>query len=161
MENKIIDIKAESLPWQAKLMGIVFIVLALAVMVSHWWLSPLLAVVGVVLLLAYSGTTIDPVNKTFREYNSYLFFRTGSTEQYHAVEKLFINQAKVSQTMYTASTASSATFQHVQFNAYIKFDDGRKIFLAARKNKSELVTLLNKANALLAVEVVDYTSSHE
>lgn len=153
----MIDIKAESFPWQAKLLGIMFLIGALSLSTNYWWLSIIFAGLGLTLLSGHSGTEIDPVRKTFREYNSYLFMRRGVTEKYNQVEKIFINESKVSQKIYTAHTLDSSTFRSVLYNAYLKFDDGKKIFLTSRKNKERLINLLNPIVGSLGVDLSDTT----
>lgn len=157
MKSKI-DIKAESFPWQAKLLGALFLFAGFTLFLTYWWLAIILALVGLVLLTGYSGTEIEPDSKTFREYTSYLTFRTGSMEKYQGIEKFFINDAKVSQTMHTAHTTNSATFHSRIYNAYAKFDNGNKIFLTSRKDKTKLLRLLRPIAADLKVELVDNTA---
>jgi hypothetical protein len=155
MKEKVIDIKAESFPWQMRVLGALLLLPALGVMASLWWLSILLIVLGVFLLTGYSGTEVDVSARTFREYNSYLFIRTGEKIKYDRIERIFINRAKVTQKMYTAHTNSSSTFQHIVYNAYLKVDD-EKIFLTRRKSKEKLVALLNPVAAALKTELVDH-----
>jgi hypothetical protein len=157
MGQEKIDIKAESVPWQVKLIGVLLLVGALTLVMNYWWLSLIFSVAGLTLLSGYSGTEIDSVSKTFREYNSYLLIRRGVTEKYHKIEKVYINQTKVSQTMYTAHTSNSSSFQSVLYNAYLKFDDGRTLFLTSRKNKAKLIKFLNPVVASLGVELSDNT----
>lgn len=142
MSKHIIDIKAESLPWQVKFMGVLFLLGGFSILGNLWWLSIVFVLIGLLLLTAFSGTEIDTENKTLREYNSYLFFRSGAIEKYNAVEQVFINGAKVSQKMFTAHTNSSSTFTHEVFNAYLKFDSGKVIFLTSHKNKAQLLKIL-------------------
>ena len=59
MKENIIDVKAETLPWQVKLIGVLFLVAALTVIANYWWLSIVLAVVGSTLLTTHSGTEIN------------------------------------------------------------------------------------------------------
>lgn len=153
----MIDIKAESFPWQAKLIGVLLLIGALAVIMNYWWLSVIFAVVGLTLLSGHSGTEIDAASKTFREYNSYLSIRTGVTEKYNKIEKVYINETKVSQKIYTAHTLDSSTFRSVLYNAYLKFDDGKKIFLTSRKDKARLINLLSPVVASLGVDLSDNT----
>jgi hypothetical protein len=157
MRKDIIDIKAESLPWYVKLLGGMFLFAAFFLATDYWWLAIGLAVVGLALLTWYNGTEIDTEKGRFREYNSCLFIRRGTAEKYNNVEKVFINKANISQTMYTAHTSSSSTFENIVFNAYLKFDDGRKIFLTSRKDKIKLIELLDPLVTLLAVDLIDNT----
>lgn len=161
MRGKAIDIKAESLPWQVKLLGVIFLFGALIALTdyNYWWHSISFVVIGLVLLSWHSGIEIDPVSRTFRGYNSCLFIRGGTTEKYNEVVKVFISPSRVSQTMYTARTSHSSTFRYVVFNAYLKFDDGRKIFLTSRKNKVKLIKLLNPVVTALSVDLTDNTVS--
>ena len=152
----MINIKAESFPRHIKLIGALLLFVALGVMTSHWWLCILLAVLGVFLLSGYSGTEIDLSGKTFREYNSYLFIRTGETKRFDRIERIFINKGKVTEKMYTAHTNNSATFQHIVYNAYLKLDD-EKIFLTRRKDKEKLINLLNPVVANLGTTLIDNT----
>jgi hypothetical protein len=153
--EKVIDIRAESLPWYFKLAGMLLVVLALALMTNVWWLSVILGLVGLIILTTHSGTQIDPSTKTFREYHSILSFRYGQKETYDGVENIFINAAKVSQTVHPAHTLDSATFSHVEYNAYLKLSDGRKIFLMSKRSKTKLINRLKQVMNVLKVEVVD------
>lgn len=155
MEKEIIDIKAESFPWQIRLLGALLLLPALGVMGSHWWLSIILVVLGVFLLTGYSGTEVDVSAKTFREYNSYLFIRTGEIKKYDRVERIFINKSKLTQKMYTAHTNNAAVFRDIVYNAYLKLDD-EKIFLTRRKNKDKLIRLLNPVVARLGTQLIDH-----
>lgn len=157
MKSHIINIRAETLPWQMKLLGVLLVLGAPAVIMTYWWLAIILAAAGVAILSWHSGTEIDHKNRTFREYNSCWFVRMGDREKFSGVEKIFINKAKVSQAMYTPHTANSSTMHYFIFDAYLKFDDGRKIYLASRKNKARLIKLLNPVVATLGAELSDNT----
>lgn len=158
MQNLKIDVKAESFPWQGKLLGILFIACAAAAAASYWWLSILLLFIGLLLLTGHSGTEFRPSDKTYREYNSYLFVRSGKIHRYGKVEKIFINASQESQRMYTAHTSESRTFTRRQYNAYLKFDNGTKIFLTSRKNKAALLKELDRVARSLDTGVIDQTS---
>ncbi len=159
MNQKTIRIKAESLPWHSKLFGVMFLFGAVIVLTNdaYWWLSIGFTLMGMVLLSWHSGTEIDPVSRTFREYNSCLFIRIGVKEKYNEVEKVFINASRVSQRMYTAHTSHSSSFQSTVYNAYLKFDDGRKIFLASRKDKAKLIEFVSPAVVALSSDLTDNT----
>ncbi len=157
MNEKVIDIKAESFPWQAKLIGALLLIISLSTLASYWWLSIILVIAAVFLFTGHSGTEIDDMNKTFREYNSYLFVKIGDTKKYNGIERIFINGSKESQTIYTAHTTSSSTFTNIVYDAYLKFDNGEKIFLTGRKDKQKLIQVVNPVAKSLNVELVDNT----
>lgn len=98
-----IDIKAESFPWRAKLLGVLFLIIAIA-NVAFWWISILLAVGGAILLTGHSGTIIDTNARTVKEYTTYFFIKSGGTEKFNHAEKLYINGQNISEKMYTAHT---------------------------------------------------------
>ena len=156
MSKNIINIKAESFPWQIKLIGILFLIVAISVLANFWWLSLILAVLSLLILTGHSGTEINVSDKTFREYNSYLSIRRGDRLKYDEIERIFINSAKVSQKMYTAHTLNSSTFHSVVYNAYLKLD-GRKIFLTGRKDKAQLIRILKPVASALRTEITDNT----
>lgn len=157
MKGNLIDIKSESFSWQVKLIGIVLLVAALAMINSYWWLSIIFAVAGLTLLTRYSGTEIDAVSKTFREYDSYFFVRTGTTEKYDRIERIFINDEMV--TTHTSHPSRLYFFRYAVYNAYLKFADGRKIFLTSRKDKVKLIKLLDPVVTALSVDLIDNTVS--
>jgi len=160
MSAPLIDIKAESFPWQAKLIGVLLTIVAVAVVGTFWYLSVGLFAIAVFLLTTYSGTEIDPEQRTYKEYNSYFFVKSGDSVSYSAVEKIYINSAKESQTMHPAHTLDSRTFETTVYNAYLKFEDGTKIFLTSRKNKKNLIQLLDPIARKLDVQLVDNTNPH-
>lgn len=158
MREAAISIKAESLPWQAKFLGLLFLVVAFSVFTSFWWLSILLVTLAILLLTGHSGTEIDPKEKTFKEYYSYLFIRRGAKEKYNEIERIFINRSNVSEKMYTPRTLNSSTFRSAIYSAYLKLDDDRKIFLTSRKDKKSLIQFLNPVVTTLKIELVDHTT---
>jgi hypothetical protein len=157
VKQSIVDIKAESFPWFVKLIGGLFLFTALIVILDYWWVSIVLVTVGLTLLTGYSGTDVDPVNNTFREYNSYLFMRTGATEKYDRIERILINDEKVA--THTAHPSRLYFFNSIVYNAYIKFVDGRKLFLTSRKDKAKLIKLLSQVVTVLSVDLTDNTVS--
>jgi hypothetical protein len=158
MNKAIVKFNTDSAPWYVKLLGFFLLIGALAVLYSYWWISAILLLIGILLLSWHSGVEIDFSNTTFREYNSYFFYKTGIADKYETVEKVYINQSVVSQTMYTAHTSSSSTFRNVVFNAWIKFNDGRKVFLGSHRNKEKLVKRLNALLLNERIALEDYTT---
>jgi hypothetical protein len=156
MKKTTIDIKAESFPWHIKLMGALLLIGALALITSYWWVSILLTLAGLTALTGHSGTEINLANKTFREYNSFLLVRTGSKEKYDQIESVFINEKEVS--THTSHPSRLYFFRVTVYNAYLKFMDGRKIFLTSRSDKAKLLKLLHPVVTALSVELADNTA---
>lgn len=103
-----------------------------------------------------SGLQIDPANKRYREYYSFFFLKTGSWNQYQEIEKLYINTSRVSQRMHSRA-GNSATYSDTKFNGYIKFDNGEKIQLFSKRNKSAVLAGVNDIASQLNVHVEDVT----
>lgn len=157
MQENTINVKAESFPWQARAVGIVFFIGGIAMLPTLWLLGAILLLCALVLLTGHSGTIFNRSGRTFLEYDSYLFIRNGKPERYNAVEKIYINAGKEGQTMYTAHTTHGSTFVHTVYNAYLKFDDGRKMYLTSGRNKSALIKRLEPVAAFLETWIQDNT----
>lgn len=158
-ESKTIDIISGRLfPFHFMVLGVIFFIAGGALFSSHPVISIILMVIAAIILSSYSGTQIIPSSKTYREYNSFLFIKNGQSKKYDGIEKIFINSGKVSQKVYTAHTLNSSTFKHVEYNAYLKFTNGTKIFLASDKNKIRLVNKVNAIARKLNTLVTDSTA---
>lgn len=114
-----------------------------------------LFVVGAAIVTAYQGTEIHPDSHQYREYVSFLFLKKGRPKRYESIERIFISSAKVSQRIHTAHTTKSATFTKVEYNAYLKFGDGVKIFLCSDRNKARLLQRLSEVGRDIKIPVVD------
>jgi hypothetical protein len=157
MNNSKVDIKAESFPWQAKFLGIVFVIGGMAAATSIWWLSVILFLIALFLLTGHSGTIINPAARTYREYNSYFFIKNGKTIRFERIEKIFINASSESQTMHPYHMMYSSTVSYITYNSYLKLDNGKKIFLTRKRDKKALINLLKPVSELLKTELVDYS----
>ncbi|HEX5170668.1 MAG TPA: hypothetical protein VFW11_15955 [Cyclobacteriaceae bacterium] len=156
--NYTIDIKAESLPWYFRLAGILMIIFSLATFSgSYWWFGVVLIPIGTVLVTYASGTEINLVTKKYREYSSILFFKHGEQQKFDEIERIFINASKVTTQIQTAHTTSGSIFTDIEYNAYLKFSNGKKIFVTSRRNKKDLINQLQPIANRLETELVDYS----
>ena len=152
----MMDIKYGALfPWHVRLVAVFTIIIALAVIINYWWISLLIFIGSFFVIVSHEGTEVDPINKTFRSYTSFLFFKTGDSENYSHVEKLFINSGKQSQKMYSAHTSLSTTVSEKVFNAYIKFSNGEKVHLLTSKMKEDVIKKLTPLSHALKVEIIE------
>ena len=153
-----VDIKSGRLfPFQFLVLGAVILVAGIAVAGPYVIIGVVLILAGAVILTAHEGTEIYPATNTYREYNSILFIKTGKGKKYESIEKIFINPVKVSQRMYSAHTMNSSTFQHIEYNAYLKFSDGEKIFLLSGKNRDRIRSRLKLVAETLNIPLQDNT----
>lgn len=151
-----VDIKSGKLfPFQFLVLAGIFLLAGLAVAIPHPIIGTILIITGAIILTADEGTEITPASNSYREYNSFLFIKTGKDKRYPQLEKIFINRAMVTQKVYTAHTMSSSTFSGVEYNAYLKFSDGVKIFLLSGKNKSRMKDRLQGVARTLNIPLQD------
>lgn len=111
---------------------------------------------GGLIVTGYTGVEFDRSRQTFREFNSFLFMRSGKWKTYDNLEKIFINAVKTSQYIYTQVTTGS-TIRTREFDAYLKTNSGIKVFLTSRKDKEVLKKDLEPLAEFLRVPVVDNT----
>lgn len=157
--SNVINIRGARLfPFPFLVLGAGFILAGIGVVISYTIVGLVLASVGILMVTAYEGTEIDLAGRTYREYNSFLFLKSGKAKSFDEVEKIFINSGKVSQRVYTAHTTSSSVFLNVEYNAYLKFRSGEKIFLFSERNKNRMLRRAKQIAASLNTELQDNTS---
>ena len=161
MQKNKFDIKTkERLPWQFKLLAILFIITSLLIISNSPVISSVLSFLALLIFTARGGLEIDMDNYIYREYMSYFFLlRVGKPVRFDAIEKIFINSGEVSNTMYTAHTSKSSTYKHQEYNAFIKFSNGDKIKIIGHRNKDDVEAYASAMAGRLKVPLVDYTSA--
>lgn len=154
----MIDIKSGALfPWQFRLIALLTAIAGLAMVNLHPWITLILVVAGTLVWVSSEGTEIDVDKKTFREYTSFLFIKTGKFQHYQEIEKIYVTKSKQSQQMYTAHTTHSSVFEDVVYNAYLKFTSGEKVHLMTRKDKDKILKELGPLSKKLTLDVVDHS----
>ena len=157
LPNNKVDIKGARLfPFPFLVLGAAFVLAGLGVLISYPIVSVILIVFGFSILTAFEGTEIYPASKTYREYNSFLFFRTGSEKRFEHIDKIFINAGRVTRRIYTAHTTSSSTFPNTEYNVYLKFSDGVKVFLFSGRSKNRVVRKAEAIAGSLNTSLHDY-----
>ena len=72
------------------------------------------------------------------------------------MERIIITTSSEVQKVYTRVTEGSA-IRKKYFNAFIKFEDGNKVFLKSKKLKKSLLKYVHKLNEQLGLEITDYS----
>jgi membrane-bound ClpP family serine protease len=158
MDKNKIDIKYGRLfPWQFLFIGGIVLVIGLALLVENTLASIVLISVGGFILSGSEGTEIDKAAKWYREYNAFFFIKSGRNVVYSGIEKIFINTSKSKQKMYTAHTTHGSVYENVDFNGFLKFNDGTKIQLLRKRKKADLLKGLQKIASFLEVQIEDNT----
>lgn len=97
----------------------------------------LLSLLVPMLWFSFQIITIDPETKEIH-YGTWLMgYKTGKPRKYNSLEKIFINKVKTSQKMYSQANHGHTT-RGVEFHAYLKYDEDKKIFLASDKDEKKL-----------------------
>jgi hypothetical protein len=86
---------------------------------------------------------------------SFFFIKSGKEIKYNGIEKIFINSTKVKQQMHTAHTNHSSIFTNLEFNGYLKLDNGEKLHLLTKRKKEKLLHELKKIALFLDVQIDD------
>jgi hypothetical protein len=153
-----VDIKYANLfPWPFHLIAVIVLVVAVSLIMERPIAAVIMIMISGIILSASEGTEIDAGAREYREYKSFLFIKTGTNEKYSAIEKIFINTSKTKQQLYTAHTTKSSIFENIEYNAFLKFDDGTKIHLLQKRKKEDLVKQLNRIAMVLGAAIEDHT----
>lgn len=158
MSKNRVDIKYASLfPLPFRFIAILICLFGLSLVMERTILAIVLIIVSGFVLTGYEGTEIDIASHSYREYQSFFFIKSGSMLKYSGIEKIFVNTTKTKQQVYTAHTTKSSVFEDVEFNGFLKFDNGTKIHLLSKRKKTDLIKALEKLSRLLKVPVEDNT----
>lgn len=157
--ERTVDIKCGWLfPFHFLFLGGGILLGGIGVMLTYPVIGTVLIIAGAVMLTAQEGTEINPATHIYREYNSFLFIKTGSGKRYQGLEKIFINPVKLRQGFYAPHGTASTSITYVEYNAYLKFSDGARIFLVSGKNKKKLIRDLSEVARRLNIPLQDNTA---
>jgi hypothetical protein len=157
VENRI-DLRTGTLfPWPFQLLAGIVCLAGLFFLNDKLVLGLCLIGASAFVFSGYSGIEIDKGEKKYREYMSFFFLKSGKEIKYVGVEKIFINSSQVRQQMHTAHTNHSSVYTNIEFNGFLKLEDGKKIHLLTRRKKDKLIHELKKIALFLAVPLDDTT----
>lgn len=159
MTETKIDIRSGTLfPWHFQLIAALILIAGVSLLIGKPVVGSILIVAAGLILTAASGTEIDRSKNMYREYTEFYFIlKSGKWKKFNGAEKLFINSSKKSTQMHTAHTNHSSIFTDLEFNGYLKLNDGTKIHLLTSRKKEKLTSVLNKAASFLHVPLQDNT----
>jgi hypothetical protein len=117
--------------------------------------------IGGFILSGSEGTEINRAEKSYLDYKSFFFIKSGNKKKYGDIEKIFVSTSKMKQQLYTAHTNHSSTFENLEFNGFLKFSNGEKVQLLRKRKKSDLIKELKRVGTFLNVPVEDNTVVHD
>lgn len=144
-------------PFHFVFMGAVVFIVGLVLIMQRTGVSVILMGIGATILTGTSGIEIDKERLVYREYMGFFFMKTGRWIRFEGIEKIFINSTRVTRTMYGPMSNHSASFTNRQYNAFLKFDDGKKIHLSSKGNKTRLINRVSPVADALEVPIDDQT----
>ncbi len=77
--------------------------------------------------------------------------RLGTPIPFNRIEKIFINRIKTKQTMYSLSNKQNILVDH-EFRAYLKLDNGEKIFLISHPLEEKMEEKVTKIREKLGID---------
>jgi hypothetical protein len=153
-----VDVRYGSLfPWPFQLIAGIVLIVAASLVLERPAIAITFIIISGLVLTAAEGTEIDVASKSFIEYKSFFFIKTGTRDTFSAMEKIFVNTSKSRQQMYTAHTTKSSIYENIEYNAFLKFDDGTKVHLLKKRKKGDLMKRINNVATRLGVPVEDHT----
>jgi len=156
-ESKIIFRSGKLFPFQFQYFAVLLFIFTVLLLFLHPLYSPIPLIPALIVFTGDYGLEINSVKKEYRTFNSILFFKSGSWVSFDAIEKIFVNSSYSSQKVYTRVT-EGPVIQQKSYNAYIKFKDGEKVFLTARKAKNSVIKKLSRLSEQLGLEITDHTN---
>lgn len=158
--NKVRINQGRILMWQFRLAGTLIVFTVIAGSLANLPEIPAIAISVLVSLLvpmlwsSYYLLEIDPGKKTYSEISWIAGYKTGKTHSYRAIEKIFINNTRVSQRITTYS-GQAHTVRSREYRAYLKFSDDKKLFLLSDDNPEKLKEKLAPVVQKLKVTIVE------
>lgn len=138
-----------------------FIAFAIVLIYQHTMgnLAVLIAVFLTILLIptwfSKYVLEIDTESRSYANLIQILSYSSGKRIAFGAVEKIFINECRVAQTIHRYSTGAPATFRNVEYRAFLKLENGDKIFLLRKREADKLKKHLEDLANSLQTEIVE------
>ena len=153
--NRNLDVKGNYIfPFHFRILGFTLLLFTLGALPFKPAFSFVMLILGLTFAFSRAGTQINKEKKLLLEYNSILFYKFGTWEQYGSIEKIFINPVSYSQYIYTRVNTGT-TFRYRKFNAYLKENDENKILLKTFGDKEKLIQEMMILSEYLQVPLVD------
>lgn len=157
--NKINLASGKLFPIQFQWLAFIFLFFGTTLLFVNPIVGVVLLLPGGLILTSFSGFEIDFKNKKYRRYNSFFRFKFGQWQELKPVAKIYINKIKTSQKMYSQANLSS-TLRGFCFKSYIKFSNEERVFIVEKKDKNNLIELLQPLATSLKLEIIDNSAYH-
>ncbi len=142
-------------PWHFLLVASALVLCGAGIISGRPILGAGLLLAGVFILTGYEGVEFNRKRKTHRSFRSFFLLKWGVTLPYAEVEKIFVSVSRVSQKAYAPHTNQSTVFSGTEYNGYVKFIDGTKVYLMSKQSKKALLKSLRKVSDFLNARIED------
>jgi hypothetical protein len=138
-------------PFKAMGAGIILV----SILFFDVYFFPFAMLLGGFFLSGHRGVQFDFSQKRVRDYYSFWYLKFGTWNSLVPMEKLFIVASKVTKT-YNSRYNNSSQVTTTEFDAYLKFQNGQKLYLATRGKKAPLEAVLNPLASQLQLPLEDF-----
>lgn len=143
--------------WPSKFIAVLFLLVGVAFLKINYIVSIILIIISALVLTAFNGLEINNIDKKYIRYTWLLSWKYGEFKKFDSIENIFINSGTSSQTYYSMSNKALNMGKNI-FNGWVKFSNGKTVFLFDHKNKSALEERLKPIAKKLQTTIVDHTA---
>ncbi|QCK14449.1 hypothetical protein DCC35_06695 [Mangrovivirga cuniculi] len=111
----------------------------LALLKANLVLSLILLLLSAVVLTTKYGFSIDLKNNIYHDYTLVFGFKIGQKHAFEEIDCIFYKINSTLETRSDYSTANSSTKRKIDFDAYIRFSDNKKVHLGSYKDEESLI----------------------
>ncbi len=156
--NDSLVIKLDKLfPFHFLLLGYALLFVGLLATFLSPYASPFFLFFGALFVTGTRGLEVNEIAKKYRAFNAFFFIKFGEWKSYDQFDHIFINSSKTSQKVNTMVT-TGITARNLEYNAYLKFNDGYKLYLSTKRDKAELLNKVSGFAETFSLDVIDHTA---
>jgi len=137
-----------------KLIGIIFILLAILMVFLNWIAVPFLLIPGIIFATTHYWIEIDTEKGILHDYLWILGFRKGHKIDINEIDYLYLTKSKYAREYGFFPRAYEHGFH---FNGYIKLKDEEKLMVGYSKSKKRMRRKLEQISKFLKLEIRDYS----
>ncbi|SHJ67133.1 hypothetical protein SAMN04488028_101856 [Reichenbachiella agariperforans] len=153
--NHLIKIKSDNLfPAHFQILGGLLLFMAVLLLFGAVYWSPILLLIGGVILTTHSGVEFDTASRRYRNFHSVFYIKFGEWIKYDRAVKIYINRLQTSQYIYTRVNVGS-TIRKESYAAYLKLSDDTKLYLSSNEDKDNLKIKIVPVAEIFGLDVID------
>ncbi len=155
MENKELIVKNGGFPLTFVIFGYALITSVLLTDFQYWYISIVLAIIGLLIVTAKDRLLFNFKDKTLYKYSQFLFFKKGEYIDLKETEYIAMVRVNVSQRMYVQSI--STTVSEVMMATNLIFPNNKRLPIYRRKYEESMNLNTQIANGL-QIKILDLST---